>query len=499
MQPVEHFDVLIVGAGLSGIGAAFHLQREFPDRSYAILEAREAIGGTWDLFRYPGVRSDSDMHTLGYRFRPWTEAEAIADGPSILRYVRETASDNGIDRRVRFGHRVVRAGWSTPTARWTVEVERRGGEMVRMSCDFLVTCAGYYRYDEGYLPRFEGLERFRGRFVHPQHWPEGLDYDGRRAVVIGSGATAVTLVPALARRAGHVIMLQRSPSYIVSLPAEDPIANLLRRALPDRLAYFLTRWKNVLLQTAVYKLSRRRPQLVRSMVRRGVQRRLPPGYDVNTHFNPRYDPWDQRMCLVPDGDLFAAIGDGRASMVTDEIETFTEDGIRLRSGRELEADLVVAATGLNLLAFGGIELSVDGRPVSLPETLAYKGMMLRGVPNFLFAIGYTNASWTLKVDVTCEYLCRLLAYMDDNDHRQATPLNVDPAVTEEPFLEFQAGYVLRSLHQFPKQGSKTPWRLRQSYARDVTALRYGEVADGAMVFSSPEPATEEARQTAIAA
>ena len=496
MDEREHLDVLIVGAGLSGIGAAYYVQRAFPERSYAILESREAIGGTWDLFRYPGIRSDSDMHTLGYRFRPWTEAEAIADGPAILRYVRATASDHGIESSIRFRHRVLRAEWSTPDARWTVTARRTdNGETVTLTCDFLVSCAGYYRYDQGYLPRFEGLGRYRGPFIHPQHWPEGFDFAGTRVVVIGSGATAITLVPAMAREAEHVTMLQRSPSYIVTLPGEDPIASFLRRWLPDRAAYFLTRWKNVLLQAGFYRLSRRRPAFVRRLIRRSVERRLPPGYDVDTHFEPRYDPWDQRVCLVPDGDLFEAIGAGRASVVTDEIETFTERGIKLRSGAELDADVIVAATGLDLLPFGGIELAVDGEPVSLPETLAYKALMLRGVPNFLFAVGYTNASWTLKVDVTFEYLCRLLAHMDEHGYRQVTPLHVDPSVTERPFLDFEAGYVLRSLHRFPKQGSKRPWRLDQNYPRDVWTLRYGAIEDGAIVFASPESSAGPASTT----
>ena len=487
MERLEHVDVLIVGAGLSGVGAGCYLEREFPGRSYAILEAREAIGGTWDLFRYPGIRSDSDMHTLGYRFRPWTASEAIADGPAILDYVRDTAAEYGVDRRIRFGHRVVSAQWSTPEARWTVEAERvSSGEPVRMTCDFLVGCAGYYSYDRGYLPEFEGLERYRGIFLHPQHWPADLEYAGRRVLVIGSGATAVTLVPAMAGDADHVTMLQRSPSYIVTLPSEDPIATFLRRVLPDRAAYFLTRWKNVFLQAGFYRLARHRPRLVRRLIRRGVERRLPPGFDVDTHFEPRYNPWDQRVCLVPDGDLFEALSEGRATIVTDEIETFTERGVLLRSGTELEAEIVVASTGLDLVAFGGIELAVDGRAVNLSETLAYKAMMLRGVPNFVFAAGYTNASWTLKVDVTFEYLCRLLRHMDEHGHRQAMPLNVAADVEKWPFfLDFQAGYVMRSLHKFPKQGSKPPWRLDQNYPRDIRVLRHGPIDDGAMVFSSP--------------
>jgi monooxygenase len=487
----EHLDVVVVGAGLSGIGAACHLEMEHPGKTYAILEARHAIGGTWDLFRYPGIRSDSDMHTLGYRFKPWTEAQAIAGGASILEYIHETAREHGVEDKVRFHHRVVRAEWSTPDTRWTVEIERGDtGETEYMTCGFLLMCGGYYRYDEGYLPEFPGLESFGGRFVHAQHWPEDLDYAGRRVVVIGSGATAVTLVPAMARDAGHVTMLQRSPTYIISMPGRDPVADVLRRYLPDRLAYPMTRWKNVLLQALSYRLSRRRPRLVKALIRSGVKRRLPAGYDIDTHFKPRYDPWDQRLCLVPDGDLFEAIGDGSASIATDRIETFTEDGITLESGARLEADVVVAATGLNLLALGGVQLAVDGRPVELPETMAYKGMMLEGVPNFAFTVGYTNASWTLKADLTSEYVCRLLRHMDEHGHSRCMPVNRDPTVTPQPFLDFTAGYVLRSLHQFPKQGSKTPWRLRQNYALDIKALRFDPIDDGAMVFSSPDQVAE---------
>jgi cation diffusion facilitator CzcD-associated flavoprotein CzcO len=482
---IEHVDVLVIGAGISGIGAGCHLEREFPGRSYAVLEARDAIGGTWDLFRYPGIRSDSDMHTLGFRFRPWTEAEAIADGPAILGYLRETAEHYGVDRKIRLGHRVVRAQWSSERGHWTLDIERsdNGSAPLRMTSKYLVSCCGYYRYDRGFIPSFPGRDNYRGTFIHPQEWPEDLDYVGRRVVVIGSGATAVTLVPAMAKQAERVTMLQRSPTYVVALPAEDPIANFLRRWLPERAAYFLTRWKNVLLQAAVYRLSRRRPRLVRKLVRRATKRHLPAGYDVDTHFNPRYDPWDQRMCLVPDGDLFRALAEGSAEIVTDEIETFTERGIALRSGRELEAEIVVSATGLDLLALGGVELVVDGEEVRVPEKLAYKGMMLRGVPNFVFAVGYTNASWTLKVDITCEYLCRLMRHMDEHGFTSATPLNVEADVSEEPFLDFSAGYVLRALDRFPKQGSKRPWRLDQNYARDVPTLRYGRIDDGAMVFS----------------
>ncbi len=480
----EHLDVLIVGAGLSGIGAAHHLQEAFPSRNYAILEAREQLGGTWDLFRYPGIRSDSDMHTLGYRFQPWTEAKAIADGASILQYVRSTAEQAGIEEKIRYRHRVLRAEWSSELGCWALEAERSdSGELVRLSCNYLWICSGYYRYDEGFTPDFEGREDFKGEIVHPQHWPEQLDYVGKRVVVIGSGATAVTLVPAMAETAAQVTMLQRSPTYIASLPAEDPIANRLRRLLPPRAAYSVVRWKNVLMHSLVYQLSRRRPQLVKRLIRHAVKRSLPAGYDVDRHFKPKYDPWDQRMCLVPNGDLFRAIRKGRASVVTDTIERFTEDGIRLKSGEQLDADLIVTATGLNLLFLGGMEMVVDGEPVDLSEKIAYKGMMLSGVPNCAFTVGYTNASWTLKADLVSEYVCRLLAHMDAHGYAESVPEVNDPAVEEQPLLDFTAGYVLRSLDEFPKQGSKEPWRLRQNYLLDIRAMRRGALEDGAMRFS----------------
>ena len=478
-------DVLIIGAGLSGIGAAHHIQDKCPRKTYAILEARDAIGGTWDLFRYPGVRSDSDMYTLGYSFRPWPDAKAIADGPAILRYVRETAREGDIERRIRFNHRAVRAEWSSADARWTVTAERTDtGETTEITCGFLFGCTGYYRYDEGYMPDFEGVERFDGEVVHPQHWPEDIDYAGKRVVVIGSGATAVTLVPAMADSARHVTMLQRSPSYVVSLPAVDPIARFVRRILPAKLAYSVVRWKNVLLTMAFFQLSRRRPRLVKRLIRRGIEGSLPGDYDVDTHFRPPYNPWDQRMCLVPDGDLFAALNAGTASIVTDRIATFTETGLELESGAVLDADVIVTATGLNLLPVGGIDLAVDGEPVVLPEKMGYKGMMLGGVPNLAFAVGYTNASWTLKCDLTCEYVCRLLNHMDEHGYLQCTPVNRDPSVTPEPFIDFTSGYVLRSIDQFPKQGSKSPWRLHQNYPRDILAVRFGRLEDGAMEFSA---------------
>jgi monooxygenase len=487
----EHLDVLIVGAGLSGIGAAWHLQDRCPGKTYAILEARGDLGGTWDLFRYPGIRSDSDMHTLGYRFKPWTAEKSITDGPSILEYVRQTARDHGIDRKIRFHHRVLAAEWSRADGRWIVEAERHDTrETVRLSCDFLWTCSGYYRYDEGYTPDFDGVERFAGPVIHPQLWPEDLDYAGKRVVVIGSGATAVTLVPAMAEKAAHVTMLQRSPTYIASLPAEDRLAGSFRRRLPERAAYWLVRWKNILIQTGFYQLSRRRPELVKRMIRRGVERALPPGYDVDRHFKPHYNPWDQRMCLVPDGDLFQAISADTASVVTDRIATFTEHGVELESGEELEADVIVTATGLNLLFLGGMRLQVDGAEVDVPAKMAYRGMMLSGVPNFAFTVGYTNASWTLKADLTSEYVCRLLNHMDAHGYTRCVP-EVDPTVTEQPLLEFTSGYVLRSLDRFPKQGSREPWKLRQNYVFDIHTIRRGRIDDGAMRFS---PAGIESRR-----
>ena len=426
-QAPEHVDVLIVGAGLSGIGAACHLRARCPGKTFAILEARDAVGGTWDLFRYPGIRSDSDMFTLGYSFRPWEEAEAIADGPSIRSYIRDTARDLGVEDRVRFHHRVVAAEWSTDEARWTVEVERTDTqESLHLTCGFLFMCTGYYRYDEGYTPHFEGRERFRGEIVHPQHWPEGLDYTGKRVVVIGSGATAVTLVPAMAEDAAHVTMVQRSPSYVVSLPGTDPLAELLRRVLPAKTLYPVVRWKNVIMMSAFFNACRRWPKFMKGLIRRGVVKSLPEGYDVDTHFAPRYQPWDQRLCLVPDGDLFETLSAGRASIVTDRIETFTENGLKLESGTELEADVIITATGLNMLLLGGMEVTVDGRHIEFSETVGYKGMMFTGVPNLAVALGYTNASWTLKCDLVAQYVCRLLNHMDRAGYRQATPSRTRP-------------------------------------------------------------------------
>ncbi|WP_347057108.1 NAD(P)/FAD-dependent oxidoreductase [Blastococcus sp. HT6-30] len=481
-MPTEHVDVLVVGAGLSGIGAACHLEKDRPGTSYLVLESRAALGGTWDLFRYPGIRSDSDMFTLGYSFRPWDEAKSIADGPAIRRYIEETAREYGVTDNIRYHHRVLSAEWSTPNSRWTVTAERTDtGQTVRLTCSWLSVCSGYYRYDEGFRPRFEGEERFRGELVHPQHWPEDLDITGKKVVVIGSGATAVTLVPNLAEQAEHVTMLQRTPSYVMSLPSRDPLAQWLRAKLPARAAYPIVRWKNVLTSTALYQLSRRRPAMVRKLIRRLTEKQLPAGFAVSTHFNPPYDPWDQRLCLVPDGDLFRALRQGRASIATDRIRTFTEDGIELESGEHLAADVVVTATGLNLLPAGGMTLAVDGEPVELPETVSYKGMMLSGVPNFAMVIGYTNASWTLKADLVNGYVVRLLDHMDAHGYVSATPV-APPEGADAPFLDLAAGYVQRSLAGLPKQGGRAPWRLHQNYLRDVALMRRGSLEDEGMTF-----------------
>ena len=491
-EAVEHVDVLVVGAGLSGIGAAHHLQAEVPWASYALLEARDAIGGTWDLFRYPGIRSDSDMFTLGYPFRPWDGERSIADGASILQYIRATAAEAGIDRHVRYRHRVVAAAWSTETARWHVTAEQVGtGRTVQLTCSFLMSCTGYYRYEHGYTPDFAGMDRFDGTIVHPQQWPDDLDVQGKRVVVIGSGATAVTLVPALARTAAHVTMLQRSPTWIASLPGRNPVADVLRRVLPAKWAGPALRWTMALSTLGFFELSRRCPGFVKRALLAGARRQLPAGYDVATHFTPRYDPWDQRLCVVPDGDLFAAIRDGSASVVTDHIDTFTATGVRLRSGTELDADVVVTATGLDLLFLGGIELSVDGEAVDPATRVTYKGMMLQGVPNLAFAIGYTNASWTLKCELTCSHLTRVLQHLRASGMRQCTPLAQEnrphASVGTDSLLGLTSGYVQRSADQFPKQGAADPWRVHQNYLRDVRSIRLHGIEDGAIVFSNPQP------------
>jgi cation diffusion facilitator CzcD-associated flavoprotein CzcO len=476
----EHVDVLIVGAGLSGIGAACQLRTRLPGKRVAILESRAASGGTWDLFKYPGIRSDSDMFTFSYRWRPWPSDTALADGPMILDYVRTVAREHRVDELIRYHHRVTAASWDSETARWTVTIDR-DGETIAMTTSFLWGCSGYYDYEQGYEPEFPGVDTFRGPMFHPQHWPDDLEYAGKRVVVIGSGATAVTLVPAMARTAGHVTMLQRSPSYILAMPGRDPLARLLRW-LPDKATFAITRWKNVLMQLVTYQLARRRPRLAKKLIRAAVAKSLPEGFPVDEHFRPDYNPWEQRLCLVPDGDLFKVLSDGSAEIVTDTIETFTETGILLSSGRELEADIVVSATGLKVLPFGGLKFEVDGRPVDLAQTMSYKALMLSGLPNFVYTVGYTNASWTLKADLVTDYACRLLDHLDRNGHKYAVA-HRDPSVSEKPFIDFSSGYVLRAIEQMPKQGDRAPWLLKQNYFTDVRAIRRADIDDGVLTFA----------------
>ena len=479
----EYVDVLVVGAGLSGIGAGYHLQKFCPDHSFAIVEARKDLGGTWDLFRYPGVRSDSDMHTLGYSFRPWTDPKAIAQGPTILNYLRDTAREYGIDRKIRFGRKVIRADWSSQDARWTVQIHSADdGSTSNICCAFLFMCSGYYDYDSGYQPAFPGQDRFGGRLVHPQNWPENLDCSGRRVVVIGSGATAVTLVPALAATAAHVTLLQRSPTWMAALPSVDPISTWLRRWLPLSLALWLTRWKNVLLGMLVFRLCKRRPQRMRAFLLKGVRQALGPAADIATDFTPRYNPWEQRLCLVPDGDFFRAITTGRASVVTDQIEMLSESGVKLRSGATLDADIIVSATGLRL-SIGKIELNVNGLRVDPSRTVSYKGLMYSGVPNMANTFGYTNASWTLKADLTSEYVCRLLKHMRKTGARQCLPPAPGPGVRLLPWVDFSSGYFQRAADQLPRQGAVKPWKLNQNYLSDLLTLRYGAINDGVLQFS----------------
>lgn len=480
---IEHFDVVVIGAGLSGIGAGYRLQTRCPAKRYVILEARSEIGGTWDLFRYPGVRSDSDMFTLGYPFRPWKEAGVIGDGPSILRYVRDTAHEFGIDRHIRFQQRVESAAWSSADGRWLIQVRSgANGETRQYSCDFLYGCTGYYRYDSGYEPEFPGAGNFPGQFVHPQHWPENLDYSGKKIVVIGSGATAVTLVPAMSEKAAHVTMLQRSPTYILTLPTRDGIADLLRKYLPTNLAHRIVRWKNILISIGIFQLSRRAPAFTRKLLRKAAVESLPQGYEVDKHFNPRYQPWDQRLCLIPDADLYQAIRKGRASVVTDEIESLTENGIRLKSGGQLEADIIVSATGLRMLALGGLGLAVDGVSIDVAKSFVYKGTMLSNVPNFAFCVGYTNNSWTLRADLASTFVCRVLNHMDRRGYRTCKPLCDPASLDANPLLNLNSGYVLRAAADLPKQGGEKPWLIQQNYVFDMLTMKLSRVDDGILKF-----------------
>lgn len=496
---MAHFDVVIVGAGLSGIGAASQLQRRFPTKSYTILESRRAIGGTWDLYRYPGIRSDSDMHTLGYSFKPWRAEKAIADGPSILDYVNETADENDVRRHIQLNRRLDGATWSSQDARWTLEVSSttdpaghgaEEAEVAPITCGFLLMCSGYYSYDEPYRPHFEGEESFEGEMFHPQLWPDDLDYAGKRVVVIGSGATAMTVVPAMADDVEHITMLQRSPTYVISRPEKDIVANTLRKFLPDTLAYRITRFKNVLFQRRVYERTRVAPDKVKKFLIDQVRKSLSPGYDVEKHFTPSYNPWDQRLCLIPNGDLFEAINSGKASVVTDHIDQVTKKGIRLQSGEELEADIIIVATGLNMKILGGAHFVVDGEPVDFPNTWTYKGMMYSDVPNLVQTFGYINASWTLRADLTAEYTCRLLARLDELGMQQCTPRlrDEDRNMTRRPWVDdFSAGYMQRVMHLFPKQGDHEPWLNTQNYKRDKQMIQRAPLEDGALAFENPKP------------
>ncbi len=485
---VDAVDVVIVGAGLSGIGAACHLLRRCPGKSFILLESRDTMGGTWDLFRYPGLRSDSDMYTLGYNFKPWPGAKSIADGSTILEYVKATAVEYGVDRHIRFGHRLAQASWSGSDGKWSLTIERADGSTSRLDCRFLLLCAGYYSYAGGNTPHFSGRERFAGSIVHPQQWPEDLDYRGKKVVVIGSGATAVTLVPVLAREASHVVMLQRSPTYMLAAPAIDRVALLLRRLLPGRLAYRLTRWKNINFQRLIFRLARNRPKWVRKALADRVQAALGPDSDLMKHFKPSYNPWDQRLCLVTDGDLFQAIRSGRVSMVTDEIESFTEKGLLLKSGEELGADIVVTATGLKPAVLGEVSLSVDGEAVDIARCFTYRGVMLSDVPNLATVFGYINASWTLRADLVSEYVCRLLRHMDQTGALQCTPRlrPEDRTMAQRPIIEgFNAGYIKRMLPLYPRQGDHAPWTSPQDYAHDKKVFRHGALEDGVLQFTHP--------------
>lgn len=478
---INHFDVLIVGAGLSGIGAAHHLQKKCPKHSFAILEARHTMGGTWDLFRYPGIRSDSDMYTLGYIFRPWKAAKAIADGPSILKYIQDTATEGGIDKKIRYHHKVKKAAWSTSEAQWQVEVEKVDtNELVYYTCNFLFMCSGYYNYDEGYTPEFKGVDDFKGRIVHPQKWTKDINYKDKKVVVIGSGATAVTLVPELAKDAELVTMLQRSPTYMSTGPTEDKISLFLRRVFPMNITYSITRWKNILMGMLFFNLARRRPNFMKKLLKSRVKNELGEGFDIDKHFTPSYNPWDQRLCLVPDSDLFEAMKEGKAQIITNHIDKFTPKGIQLQSGDVLEADLIITATGLKLKFMAGLQIEVDGKKLNPPDLYCYRGMMFSDVPNLALAFGYTNASWTLKCDLTCDYVCRLLKYMEKNKLKQATPRLSEESMEDEPLLDFNSGYVLRSIEHFPKQGAKKPWKLYQNYVLDIFNFRYSSFKDKAL-------------------
>lgn len=493
----EYFDIVIVGAGLSGIGAAVHLQQECPGKSFLLLEGRENSGGTWDLFRYPGIRSDSDMYTLGYSFKPWKQGKAIADGPSILNYIRETAAENGIDKHIRYQHQVREANWSTAQAAWTLKVQlAESDEFTHIRCNMLLMCSGYYSYVAGHTPPFPGLEKFQGKLIHPQHWPQDLNHKGKNMVVIGSGATAMTLVPELAKDAAQVTLLQRSPTYVISRPDTDWIARVLGALLPDQWAYKLVRLKNITMQQWLYRRTRSRPEQVKKQLLKWARKALPKGYDVDRHFTPSYNPWDQRLCLVPNGDLFAAINKGKAQVVTDTIRSFDPQGIQLESGASLTADIVVTATGLELVVLGEVAFSVDSVPVNFAETYTYKGMMFSDVPNLISTFGYINASWTLRADLTARYACRVINHMDDSHFRQCTPRlrKRDKTMPQRPWIDdFSSGYMQRMMPQFPKQGDQDPWINPQNFKHDKKMIEEAALEDGALQFTQPADKQPDSR------
>jgi cation diffusion facilitator CzcD-associated flavoprotein CzcO len=486
----EHYDVVIIGAGLSGIGMACHLRMHCPEKRFLIIEGRARLGGTWDLFRYPGIRSDSDMFTFGYSFKPWISSQNLADGPAILNYVSEAAREHGVEEHIRYQANVERVAWDSASAAWTVHyTDTQSGAQEQVSCNFINGCTGYYNYEHGYEPAFKGSADFRGRIIHPQKWPEDLDYAGKRVVVIGSGATAVTIVPEISRDAAHVTMLQRSPTYMATLPPEDPITTFLRKFLPEMWVYRIARTMRVGLAAAFYKWSRSCPRTVRNFLLKGIRKQLGPEVDLK-NFSPRYNPWDERLCAVKGGDLFEAINAGRASVVTDHIDCFTESGIRLQSGDELEADIIVTATGLDLKFFGGIAIEVDGEPFKHAEKLCYRAVMIEDLPNLGLTFGYTNSSWTLKADITSAWIIRVLKHMDKTGARKVVPVNTDPRVAAGNFLDFNSGYIQRGLHRFPKMGNRPPWKLKQLYPYDLLMLRYSRLQDGVLQFSGAEAEEE---------
>ncbi|MFT4568685.1 MAG: monooxygenase [Saprospiraceae bacterium] len=480
----NHFDVLIIGAGISGISAAYYLQTDSPNKNYKILEGRGRLGGTWDLFKYPGIRSDSDMYTLGFAFKPWIDPKAIADGPSILRYLDETVAEFGIDQHIEYNCSVTSASWDSRTSLWTLEVIDGVKDIImQYTCNFISMCAGYYNYDKGYTPDFPNMDKYQGVLIHPQIWPQDIDYTDKNVVVIGSGATAVTLIPELAKKATHVTMLQRSPTYIASGPDEDKIANWMNRWLPSKLAYSISRWRKILFQRFSYAIARKYPKTMKRLLIKGVKKELGEGYDIEKNFTPNYNPWDQRICLVPNGDLFEAIKDGSATVVTDHIESFTDKGITLKSGDELECDIIVSATGLELKFMGGIDFYIDGVLVDFSETVSYKSLMFSNVPNLSLAFGYTNASWTLKCDLSNQYVCRLLNHMDAHGFTEACPRQNDPTLEMAPWLDFTSGYIVRYIDNLPKVGNKGPWQLQHNYLHDRKMIIKGKVDDGYMEFS----------------